>query len=57
MLEYEAHLKGITKAIIPNVSTIRHFSKVYDRKWLIRIYITYIQLVIQYWVLNYETTS
>ena len=55
-LEFEAHLKGITKAIITNVSTIGFSSKVFDRKWLIRIYITYIQPVIQYAVLNYGTT-
>ena len=24
-LEFEAHLKGITKAIIPNSSTLRYF--------------------------------
>ena len=57
MLEFEAHLKGITKAIIPNVSTMRYFSKVFDRKLLIRIYITYIKPVVHYGVLNYGKTS
>ena len=57
MLKFEAHIKGIRKAIIPNMSTIRYLSKVFDRKWLIRVYITYIQPVIHYGVLNYGTTS
>ena len=56
-LEFEEHLKGFTKTMIPNVSTIRYFSKVFDRKWLIRIYNNYIQPVLQYGVLNYGTTS
>ena len=55
--EFEAHLKGITKAIITNVSTIRYFSKVFDRKWLIRIYTTNIQPVVHYGALIYGTAS
>ena len=56
-LEFEAHLKGITNAVIAKLSTLRYFSKVFDRKWLIRIYNTYIRPVVQYGVLNYGTTS
>ena len=40
--KFEAQLKGVTKARIPNVSTMRLFSTVFDSKWLIRVYTTYI---------------